>query len=237
MWLIGRAQSASRQLSILLRHAWKASAARSRSTLSQAWSLLHKVWRAFAHSVLVIWNRIIIELYEAGIRILQFVRASARPGLPRRVCVGITIAICTAIILYQEVVLWLLDQSLVVAALVSFLLALITFRLVARWTFDAAVAWRAVDYPWVAATVGTIVITTVNLQPATQRNEISALRSDIQISGNALVGSIDRLHSLCNKIQSVTRGEPKGRRARTPPFFLKGDEIMVQLSGARTFHS
>jgi hypothetical protein len=227
MWLIGRAQSASRQLSILLRHAWKASAARSRSTLSQAWSLLHKVWRAFAHSVLVIWNRIIIELYEAGIRILQFVRASARPGLPRRVCVGITIAICTAIILYQEVVLWLLDQSLVVAALVSFLLALITFRLVARWTFDAAVAWRAVDYPWVVA----------NLQLATQRNEISALRSDIQISGNALVGSIDRLHSLCNKIQSVTRGEPKGRRARTPPFFLKGDEIMVQLSGARTFHS
>ncbi|WFU31452.1 hypothetical protein QA635_33765 [Bradyrhizobium brasilense] len=106
--------------------------------------------------------------------------------------------------------MWLRDQPLVVAACVSFLLALITFCHVARWTYDAAVAWRAVDYPWVGAAVGTIVITTANLQLAAQRSEISALRSDIQVSGSALVRSIDQLHSFCNKIETVIQGKQNG---------------------------
>ena len=209
MSLISRAQSACRQLSILLRHAWKVSTAASVSTLSQAWSSLHKTSRAFADRVSIIWKRVIIELCKVRIRIRRFVRASEDPCLPRRVRVGITIAIWTAIILYLDMMLWRRGQPLVVAASVTFLLALFAFRDVAKWTFDAAVAWRAVDYPWVSAAVGTIVITTANFQLAAQRNEISALRSDIQISGNALVQSIDQLHSLCNKIESVTWDQPK----------------------------
>lgn len=138
----------------------------------------------------------------------EIVHTSACAGLPRRVCVGITITIWTALILYLDFALWLRDQPLVVAACVTFLLAFTVFRYVARWTFDATVAWRAVDYLWVGAAVGTIVITTANLQLAAQRSEISALRSDIQISGGALVRSIDQLHSFCNKIEAVTQGKP-----------------------------
>ncbi len=74
------------------------------------------------------------------------IRAIRRPGRIRRgvvaLVLAIMISICVALVLSSP-------QSEVLVALGIFLISVSGFSFIAWITFDAAIEWRFVDFPWI----------------------------------------------------------------------------------------
>jgi hypothetical protein len=117
-----------------------------------------------------------------------------------------------AIICYASVVLLaaaldaeiaLREESPIVAAAVSFAVSFPVFQLLAWSTFYAEKGWRAVDYLWVGAAAITIVIATAKVDSEAQRRTLLNTASGI-------ADSIDRMSSMCRKVDSVFESSQAG---------------------------
>jgi hypothetical protein len=128
----------------------------------------------------------------------RFGRAQSVPGWPRRIVVVVLVALALA--LTVRIALVLENAPPIVVATAAFIISLAHFQLVAFRTYDAEICWRTVDYLWVSAAAGTILVATANLEISSQRNEIGALRNDLQLTGANTVNSVDELALFCLKI-------------------------------------
>lgn len=112
-------------------------------------------------------------------------KAMATP--PKRICVAalVTVTSCICVGLSVNEV-W----SDLATALTVFLVSLSGFHLVAFLTFRCAICWRAVDYPWVLATIMAVIIAVTNIYDRSHKDALEAAYAERQLVYEDLINAI-----------------------------------------------
>jgi hypothetical protein len=99
-----------------------------------------------------------------------------QPGVRRRsailLIVIVVIAICVALAVGG-------GHGDVAIALTILAVSVLGFSLVAFISFDAALAWRCVDFPWVCASFAAIAVALINIDAAALREQVFVAKSEI----------------------------------------------------------
>lgn len=111
-------------------------------------------------------------------------RRLRKPGWIRRLAVLILVATmvagCTALISIS-------GQGEVAVALEILLISVFGFSVVAAISYDAALCWRFVDFPWICASFAAIVAALLNIGEAARREEVTHARSEISRAFSGLI--------------------------------------------------
>lgn len=105
-------------------------------------------------------------------------------GLPRRIFMTIVIlfmiAACVSVAVFEK-------QAGVALAMEIFAISLIGFSFVAWLSYDAALGWRYVDFPWVCSSFAAIVVALINISEVTNREQINSARLEINRAFSSLI--------------------------------------------------
>jgi hypothetical protein len=97
-------------------------------------------------------------------------------GPARRIAVTVIVALMAA------ASVWLAmrsPQGEIAIALEAFLLSMAGFTLIAWMSFDAALAWRSVDFPWVCTSFAAILVALLNIAEATRRENVQMAKTEL----------------------------------------------------------
>ena len=70
-------------------------------------------------------------------------------------------------------------HSEVLVAVGIFVESVSGFSLIAWMTFDAALEWRFVDFPWICTSFAAIVVALLNISEAGRREEVSLAKAEL----------------------------------------------------------
>jgi hypothetical protein len=118
--------------------------------------------------------------------IIQGIRRPSR--LRQAAIVGvlvIMVAVCLALVLKSE-------QSEVLVALEIFLVSVSGFSLIAWISFDAYLAWRFVDFPWICTSFAAIIVALLNISETGHRQQVSLAKSEISRGFSDLIYATQR---------------------------------------------
>jgi hypothetical protein len=123
-------------------------------------------------------------LSESSTKGSDRVQRVRKPRWVRRITVLLIVcmitSICTALVFYSS-------QSEAVLALEIFFVSVLGFSLIAALSYDSALCWRFVDFPWICTSFAAIVVALLNIAEAARREQASLARSEINRSFSGLI--------------------------------------------------
>ena len=105
-------------------------------------------------------------------------------GSARRATVTLIVALMAAASVWLAV---RSPQGEIAIALETFFLSMAGFTLIAWLSFDAVLAWRSVDFPWVCTSFAAILVALLNIAEATRRESFQTAKAELSRSFSELI--------------------------------------------------